>query len=120
MSIDRTRELFGRAVTAMALDEGSLRSRVRRAVSGYLLLLNESELPKDVRLTFRRLMSLTAPARDGERLTRDLDPLGHDDVRRAARLIVELNSYLNTAWRLPTGPGSAQAAHDRRRVQLVS
>jgi hypothetical protein len=120
MSIDRTRELFGRAVTAMALDEGSLRSRVQRAVSGHLLLLGERELPKDLRLTFRRLKSLTAPARDGQGLTTALDPLSDDDVRRAARLIVELNSHLNPTWRLPADPDSTRAAHDRHRVQLVS
>src|SRR5262245_32764421 len=104
----------------MAVDEGSLRARVRRAFAGHLVLLDDSELPRGLRSSFRQLGSLIAPAQDEQGLTPELEPLSDDDVRRAARLLVELNGHLNSTWRSAIDPGSAQALHDRRRVHLVS
>src|SRR5215510_13511474 len=98
MSIDRTRETFGRAVMLMAMDEGSLRRRLRQATLQYILLLRDSEVPRNLRQSFGRLGSLIAPAQCGDTLTAELEPLSDDDVRRAVRLIVELNSHLNTTW----------------------
>jgi hypothetical protein len=120
MSIDRTREVFARAVMTMAIDEGSLRARVWRAFTGYLLLLEDGELPKELRPSFRRLGSILSPARDERGLTSDLEPLSEADVRRAARLLVELNGQLNSTWRPVRDPESAQALHDRRRFHVVS
>jgi hypothetical protein len=98
----------------MALDEGPLRMRVRQAIIACLLALDDSELPRGLRPTFRRLGSVIAPAHLGRGLTADLGPLSDDDVRYAARLIVELNGHLNTTWRSPADQESGRAWHDRR------
>jgi hypothetical protein len=117
VSIDRTKELFARAVATMAMDEGPL--RVRRAAIGSILLHGDSELPNGLRPAFRRLGSIIASAQHERGLTIDLTPLSDDDVRRAARLIVELNGHLNTTWQLSEDQSLARAVQDRRRANLV-
>jgi hypothetical protein len=50
---------------------------------------------------FKRLGSLIAPANDERGLAVDLAPLSDDDIRRASRLIIEINGNINTTWRSP-------------------
>jgi hypothetical protein len=104
MSLDWSREQFGRAVVTMAAGEGDLRARTAAAVGDYLAPLDAGNVPRNLRPSFARLMTLLAPARERGDDIWCLESLSDRDVRRVARLIVELHGYLNTPWwsRRPT------------------